>query len=126
MMKILTFLFLGLVLVPGARCGDPEGSVFKLFGGSVSQNRDIAATGSPVHHITADDPPLLVVHGTADKTVRVSQAHRIVGAYREAGLAVTLHLEKGKGHGWATTDSEREAIIGFLSRVFQPDSAIGQ
>lgn len=108
-----------------AKTEDPKGSVFKLFGGSVSQNRDIAAAGSPVHHITTDDPPLLVVHGTADKTVRVSQAHRIVNAYRENGLDVTLHLEKGKGHGWALTDTEREIVLGFLTRILQPRSSIG-
>jgi dipeptidyl aminopeptidase/acylaminoacyl peptidase len=48
--------------------------------------------------IKAGDPPVLLVHGTADKTVPFVQLESIVTASRKAGVdSVLLRIENG-GH----------------------------
>ena len=78
---------------------DPEGSVYRLLGGAVSENKALAALASPVTHVSAGDPPLFVTHGTADETVLINQAERICDVYRETGLKVAYHPVAGAGHG---------------------------
>ena len=65
--------------------------------GKIDPKLEIAA--SPVTHVDADDPPLLIFHGDKDQVVLIDQAHRMAEVYREHGLDVTLHVEPGGGHG---------------------------
>jgi acetyl esterase/lipase len=74
---------------------------FALLGGlqtqTLSQERERFA--SPAHYVSADDPPLLVFHGTADQTVLLDQSQRIVSLYHEADLAARLVTLEKAGHG---------------------------
>ena len=53
---------------------------------------------SPIYHLTKDDPPLLLIHGDADKTVPVQQSHILKAKYDELGLPVDLVIKEGGGH----------------------------
>ncbi len=55
---------------------------------------------SPVEHVTADDPPLLLIHGDKDKTVPMQQSEVMRDRYQEAGLPVELIVQPGGGHTW--------------------------
>jgi acetyl esterase/lipase len=46
------------------------------------------AFASPIVHITTDIPPLLVIHGTGDAVVPVSQSDDLIGALKDAGVGV--------------------------------------
>jgi acetyl esterase/lipase len=72
-------------------------AVVNLFGplNIPSKNRG----GSVVSHITKDDPPFLIVHGDADKTVQISQSERLTEALKKAGVEVTFVPLKEAGHG---------------------------
>jgi acetyl esterase/lipase len=54
---------------------------------------------SPVNHVTPDDPPFLLIHGDADKTVPYAQSEIMEAALRKAGVAVKLIRVPGGGHG---------------------------
>ncbi|MBI1898384.1 MAG: alpha/beta hydrolase [Acidobacteria bacterium] len=54
---------------------------------------------SPVSHVTADDPPFLLVHGDADRIVPFSQSEIMEAALRKAGVPVKLIRVPGGGHG---------------------------
>jgi acetyl esterase/lipase len=56
-----------------------------LFGGSPSEHPELARSASPVNYVHASQPPLLVVHGTADKLVPYLQAEVLVEAMEKAG-----------------------------------------
>jgi len=43
-------------------------------------------------------PPLLVIHGTADKLVSISMAERLVQRAKEVGVICEFHPLEGKGH----------------------------
>ena len=75
------------------------GVVFNLLGGPVDELEDMARLASPVFHVTPDDPPLLLVYGVGDETVRIGQGQRIFNRYLEEGLPVEFHALDIHVHG---------------------------
>jgi acetyl esterase/lipase len=69
-----------------------------LFGGSPSEHPELARSASPVNYVHASQPPMLVVHGTADKLVPYLQAEVLVEAMEKAGAPFYLHTVVGGGH----------------------------
>ena len=54
---------------------------------------------SPITHVTADDAPTLIVHGTRDKLVRIEQQSApIIDKLKAAGVTAQL-VATSKGHG---------------------------
>jgi len=49
------------------------------------------------------DPPMLIVHGEADKLVPLTQASKMVDKLMDAGVKAKLVVAKGKAHGWHDT-----------------------
>ncbi|MSQ98553.1 MAG: alpha/beta hydrolase [Xanthomonadales bacterium] len=54
---------------------------------------------SPITYVSADDPPILLVHGDADKVVPYTQSVVFVEKLKEAGGVVELITMPGGGHG---------------------------
>lgn len=54
---------------------------------------------SPIAHISANLPPFLLVHGTADGIVPYQQSERMLAKLRSAGVAAELITVEGGGHG---------------------------
>ncbi len=69
----------------------------------------MARSASPVTYLTADDPPLLILHGDKDPVVSVSQSQLMHDRYQEAGLDSSLRVIAGAQHGgpeFSTADIE--------------------
>ena len=62
------------------------------------------ADASPVTHVTADAPPFLLQHGTADWLVPPTQSEQLAAAMAEAGAAAELVPVEGAGHIWLGHD----------------------
>ena len=94
------------------------GKVYSLLGKAVQSDLELAKRASPAFHVTKDDAPLLMFHGTADKTVLMNQAERIRDAYTAAGLPVEFHVIEGGGHGGPAYDTPpcREPTLKFLEK----------
>ncbi len=75
--------------------------VSHLFGGGGVDLFDLMRLASAVTHAHADAPPFLVVHGTADEIVPVSQGDRLVQALEAAGASVRYERIDGADHGLA-------------------------
>lgn len=67
-----------------------------------TKRRQIARDISPVTHVTADDPPTLILHGDADKLVPIQQSLIMQNAFAKAGIPFKLITKPGQGHGWQT------------------------
>jgi acetyl esterase/lipase len=80
------------------RLDSPE---LRLLGGPLAEKRDLAALVNPITHVTPDDPPFLIVHGAADRTVAPNQSELLHAALKKAGVASELHIIPGAGHGGA-------------------------
>jgi acetyl esterase/lipase len=61
---------------------------------------------APINHVTADDPPSLIVHGDADKLVPIQQAEIFVKKMKEAGVEAKLIVKPGAAHGWKDQDKD--------------------
>lgn len=70
-----------------------------LLGGQPEQNPDNAKLASPVAHIDATDPPLLLIHGDQDPQMPIEQSYELQRAYRQAKLPVQMHIVQGGLHG---------------------------
>ncbi|MFM8803055.1 MAG: alpha/beta hydrolase fold domain-containing protein, partial [Planctomycetia bacterium] len=98
------------------RAGSPAS---RLVGGPLPEFREAAQRASPITHVSADDPPILLVHGAADGTVPVKQSIEFDAALRAAGVDSTLVILAGSGHGLGLDPGTPGglALIAFLDRV---------
>lgn len=70
-----------------------------LLGGQPDTQRELARLASPVFHVDAHDPPLLLLHGDQDPQMPINQSHELQGAYEAAGRPVTFKVMHGSAHG---------------------------
>lgn len=74
---------------------------------------------SPVTHVSADDPPFLVLHGTADKTVPYEQSEILAAALKKGGVPAELVLVEGAPHTFHLQPKQRDLrplVIGFFDK----------
>ena len=83
--------------------------------------RDIA----PYYHVSADDPPTLLIHGDADERVPIQQSRRIAERFRSAGVVHRLHRKVGGVHGWRP-DAEELAMVADWFDTHLPEPAEGR
>ncbi|MBC2879345.1 MULTISPECIES: alpha/beta hydrolase [Streptomyces] len=97
-------------LPPGAYDAEDPGSYEALMlGGPPAGIPEIAHAASPVTHVTAQAPPFLILHGTADAVVPARQAVRLARALHDAGAGPDLRLLTGGNHLWVgLTDTDVE------------------
>ena len=72
--------------------------VEQMLGGPPEKRPDWARLASPVEHINANAPPILLVHGDADDQVPVDQAYEMQAAYRKTGSTVEMLITEGANH----------------------------
>ena len=71
---------------------------------------------SPITHITKDDPPTLILHGSIDETVPIRQAEMLVKRLGEAGVP----FEYDRLDGWPhTMDAAAEVNRHCLAKMFE-------
>jgi acetyl esterase/lipase len=89
-----------------------------LLGGQPDQLPELARLASPVFHVDASDPPLLLLHGDQDDQMPIEQSRQLEAAYQKLGLPVQLEVLNGSGHGAAAfTDSARLELIDRFLRA---------
>lgn len=61
-------------------------------------HKELAKKISPITHVSADDPPTLIVHGDADKLVPIQQAQLLIEKFKQAGVKAELITRPKRGH----------------------------
>ncbi len=88
-----------------------------LLGGPLETTTDLAKLASPVFHVDANDPPLLLLHGDQDPQMPINQAHELHGVYKAHGLPVHFEVVHGAKHGTPEFfDAERTALVADFLR----------
>ena len=89
----------------------------RLVGGPIQSNPERVATANPITYASADDPPLLAMHGTLDKLIPFNQSQLLVDALNAAGASATLRPVVGAGHGGTLFDkaSNVQLVYDFLA-----------
>ncbi|MBA4284956.1 MAG: alpha/beta hydrolase [Xanthomonadaceae bacterium] len=78
--------------------GGGNGSLARFLGERWHQGSTVFVEASPIAHASADDPPVFLFHGDADRIVPVSQATAYRDALTAAGVPNTLVQVPGGGH----------------------------
>jgi len=94
----------------------------RLLGAAVREVPELARQASGLHHVSADDPPFLIMHGDQDPGVPLDQSLRLAEALRTAGTDITLQVVKGAGHGGPAlrTPEVRDQVLRFFRRTLKP------
>jgi acetyl esterase/lipase len=86
----------------------PDSPEAKLLGGPIAQNTDKAQHANPIHYITKDAPPFLILHGDKDPYVPLEQSQLLADALKKAGVPVIFRVVPGGGHGGAAFRRQEE------------------
>lgn len=70
---------------------------------------DLEDDVSPILHVTADDAPVLMIHGDEDQLVPVSHSQNILPKFKETGVPSELVVVEGAKHGY--TDEQNRTIV---------------
>jgi len=70
-----------------------------LLGGQPENKTELAKLASPVFHVDAKDPPLLMLHGDQDPQVPINQSHELHAAFKQHDLNVTMEVVHSGEHG---------------------------
>lgn len=78
---------------------------------------------SPILFASADDPPTLLVHGTADTLVPIRNSETMLAALQEQKVPVELLVLEGAGHGFRGDDGQRasEALVAWFEKYLSPE-----
>jgi acetyl esterase/lipase len=79
---------------------DPASREALFLGAPPSRVPELARAASPISHVHAAAPPMLLMHGDSDTMVPADQSIRFARALAEAGGTVTLELVPGASHFW--------------------------
>jgi len=78
---------------------------------------------SPATHADPQDPPLLILHGTADKTVPVDQSTGLADALKKAGARCELLIIEDAPHTFHLQPKQRDlrpVVLGFFDKYLKP------
>lgn len=78
----------------GPRSDTPEG------------RQELGREISPIYFIQSNTPPILIIHGDADKLVPFYQAEQFVKRCEEMGVEAKLVVREGMAHGWAGIEKD--------------------
>jgi len=97
-----------------------------MLGTSRAENPDLYKQASLATYADPSDPPLLILHGTADKTVNVSQSENLAAALKKAGTRHELVIIPDAVHTFHLQPKQRDLrplVIGFFDRYLKPSSS---
>jgi acetyl esterase/lipase len=105
-----------LFYLSGAR---PSGGLAAKSLPGADDSDEAAALASPIEHVTANLPPVMLLHGDADKIVPVSASRRYEERVRAVGGKVDLHIFAGLPHGFGNHAEIRPMMMAMIGGFFR-------
>jgi acetyl esterase/lipase len=96
----------------------------KMFAKTRAEAPELYEKASPVNYASAGDSPILVVHGTKDATVPLSQSEALVAAMKQAGVEHEFIVVTNAPHTFnlmPTQKDLRPEVFGFLDKHLKSD-----
>ena len=69
---------------------------------------------SPIYFVHSNQPPVLIIHGNADKLVPIYQAEKFVERSQAAGAKAKLIVREGQAHGWPDLIKDEEIFADWF------------
>lgn len=76
---------------------------------------ELGASVSPILHVSADDPPTLLVHGDADALVDLNNSQLIHESFKRNGVKTELVIIEGAGHGFRSEEHRSQASAALVA-----------
>ena len=86
---------------PGATTdrSSADSTIGQLLGGAVDEHRERAQSANPMHYISTNTPPFLILHGSRDPVVPINQSRTLHEALQAKGVPSTMITIDGGKHG---------------------------
>jgi acetyl esterase/lipase len=79
----------------------------------------IAKQTSPIYAVSSDDPPVIIIHGDADRTVPLQQSETLVKKLNEAKIINQFIIKKDGGHGWRNIEIEELNFVAWFDKYLK-------
>lgn len=95
---------------------DADGDAFlqHFFNASYAKHPDVWREASPVYYVAKGDAPFLIVHGTQDEDVPISQSQELFEKLQSVGVPVSF-IKVNDQHTFRTPEARRELAIQTLA-----------
>lgn len=99
-----------------------------LLRGQPTEQPELARLASPVAHVNAQSPPLLLIHGDADPQMPIAQSYELQAAYRKFQRPVELIVVKDGTHGGPQFFDEKmlNRVDIFLKKHLQGETLLSK
>jgi acetyl esterase/lipase len=90
-----------------------------MLGKTRAEAPELYRAASPTTYIDKTDPPILILHGTADKSVDVQQSETFAAALQKAGVEHELVLVPDAPHTFHLQPKQRDLrplVLGFFDK----------
>lgn len=97
-----------------------------LFDKSQAEAPALWDSASPIKQLSPDDPPMLILHGTADTTTPLDQSTRFHEAAKKIGIPSDLIIIEGLGHSFHLQPKQRDLrpeVIAFFDKHLKGEPA---
>lgn len=94
-----------------------------MFRKSRTEAPELYKQADPRTHIDKNDPPLLILHGTADKTVAVADSEALAAAMKAAGATYQIEIIPDAPHTFHLQPKQRDLrplVLGFFDKHLKP------
>jgi len=71
---------------------------------------------SPITHVTADDPPTILIHGDQDRVVPVKQSRSLIERLSDAKVAARLVVREAVGHAYPGWEADTRLIADWFDK----------
>ena len=91
--------------------------VFGGRDGGILADPQAAEAANPIHYISSDSAPMLLMHGSADTVVSPSQTNHLFQALRQKGIPAERYIVSNAAHGgvYWVQDKVMDVIVDFFN-----------
>lgn len=103
-----------LAALPGDLGTDPDAADTRealLLGGPLSSVPDLVRQASPITYVRADAPPILLLHGRADRLIPCAQSDRLAAALDDVGAEIDYDTYPDADHMWLGSPEAAELAL---------------
>ena len=94
-----------------------------MFAKPLAEAPELWDSASPIKQLSKDDPPMLILHGTADTTTPLDQSTRFNEAAKKLGVLSELIIVEGAPHSFDLQPKQRDLrseVVGFFDKYLKP------
>lgn len=94
----------------------PDSPESLFIGRPIQQYPEASQRANPIRYVTADDPPMLLMHGEKDQSVPYNQSELLHVALEHAGVSSRLYMVRGGDHGFRdAVDDSRDDLTDMVA-----------